>query len=243
MKIATCLIKKVCYTLVKSHFRSFISALKGGYVAKKRKSKKAEAALVKNGLLGRIQWNESYISLIVGILVVLFAAFFIISFSKGHKAKTSSPQISSQKTENSENIAKAKGKYYTVSQGEDLWTISEKVYKDAYSWNKIADANNIKDPFVIEPGQKLIIPKQESKFVAGAEATPNQEVKTEQVSNENPSGNSQDKTYTVKPGDGLWEIAVREYGDGFRWTDIANVNNVSGPDYIIFKDDVLKIPR
>lgn len=209
-------------------------------MAKKSKSKKAEAVMLGNGLLGRIQWNESYISLVVGILVVLFAAFFIITFSRGNKAKTTS-EISSQKTENSESIEKAKNsKYYTVSQGESLWTISEKIYKTGFSWNQIADVNNIKDPFVVEPGQKLIIPKQESKFVAADQTTP--EVKAESAAEENPSGNSQNKTYTVKAGEYLWDIAVREYGDGFRWVDIANANNVSGPDYIIFKNDVLKLP-
>ncbi|MFI5265695.1 MAG: LysM peptidoglycan-binding domain-containing protein [Candidatus Levyibacteriota bacterium] len=50
------------------------------------------------------------------------------------------------------------------------------------------------------------------------------------------------KTYTVKAGDDLWNIAVRAYGDGYKWVDIARVNNLSNPN-LIFSDNVLVIPR
>lgn len=36
-------------------------------------------------------------------------------------------------------------------------------------------------------------------------------------------------TYTVVKGDTLWAIATRFYGDGFRWRELANKNNVSDP--------------
>ncbi len=49
-------------------------------------------------------------------------------------------------------------------------------------------------------------------------------------------------TYTVLEGDHLWEIAVRAYGDGFRWSDIAKANNLSSPDAITV-GMVLTIPR
>lgn len=49
-------------------------------------------------------------------------------------------------------------------------------------------------------------------------------------------------TYTVLEGDHLWEIAVRAYGDGFRWSDIAKANNLSSPDAIA-PGMVLTIPR
>lgn len=50
------------------------------------------------------------------------------------------------------------------------------------------------------------------------------------------------KTYKIAHGDDLWEIAVRAYGDGYRWVDIASANKLENPD-IIHSDNVLTIPR
>jgi LysM repeat protein len=40
------------------------------------------------------------------------------------------------------------------------------------------------------------------------------------------------QTYTVKPGDSLWMIALRFYGDGSQYVKIAQANNISSPDSI-----------
>ena len=37
------------------------------------------------------------------------------------------------------------------------------------------------------------------------------------------------KTYTVKKGDTLWDIACRYYGDGTKWGTIAAKNGVADP--------------
>ena len=37
------------------------------------------------------------------------------------------------------------------------------------------------------------------------------------------------KTYTVKKGDTLWDIACRYYGDGTKWGAIAAKNGVADP--------------
>ena len=37
------------------------------------------------------------------------------------------------------------------------------------------------------------------------------------------------KTYTVKPGDTLWDIACRFYGDGTAWRTLAANNNIADP--------------
>lgn len=49
-------------------------------------------------------------------------------------------------------------------------------------------------------------------------------------------------TYTVQEGDWLSTISARTYGDVFAYKKIAEVNNISNPDYIV-PGMVLTIPR
>lgn len=51
-----------------------------------------------------------------------------------------------------------------------------------------------------------------------------------------------EQMYIVQPGDSLWTIAVREYGNGERFRDIAQANGLSFP-FVIHPGDVLKIPQ
>lgn len=52
------------------------------------------------------------------------------------------------------------GKTYTVKQGDCLWNIAKKQYGNGADYNKIYNANKnlIKNPNLIYPGQKLVIP-------------------------------------------------------------------------------------
>lgn len=49
-------------------------------------------------------------------------------------------------------------------------------------------------------------------------------------------------TYTVVHGDNLWEIAVRAYGNGYKWVEIAKANNLSHPG-VIHAGNTLTLPR
>ena len=50
----------------------------------------------------------------------------------------------------------------------------------------------------------------------------------------NPTQAPKVKSYTLQDGEGLWDVAVKFYGDGFRWTDIAKANNIDeeNSDYV-----------
>lgn len=48
--------------------------------------------------------------------------------------------------------------------------------------------------------------------------------------------------YTVKEGDTLFEISEKYYGDGYKYPEIAKVNNLTNPDQIE-KGQVLQIPK
>jgi len=61
-------------------------------------------------------------------------------------------------------------------------------------------------------------------------------------------GDITEKSYTVKSGDTLWEIAEGAYGDGTLWVNILQANSDSvgflpnGSQALIFPGQVLQIP-
>ena len=48
---------------------------------------------------------------------------------------------------------------YTIKDGDSLWDIAVKAYGDGYAWVKIAKANNIINPDIINVDNDLIIPR------------------------------------------------------------------------------------
>ncbi|OGH06059.1 MAG: hypothetical protein A2W22_04020 [Candidatus Levybacteria bacterium RBG_16_35_11] len=180
----------------------------------------------KNGSRLGIRWGESYISLLLGIVVVVvaFVLVFTIVRNKNYNVQTTSS------VDTEETGMKALPKSYEVKSGDDLWKISEKIYGSGYNWVDLAKTNNIKNPDIIFSGTKLSVPNVKPKIV-----------KTDQL-NDNAANAIKSDTYKVQKGDYLWEIAVRAYGDGFKWVDIAKKNNLTNPD-LIFSGNVLKIPR
>ncbi len=120
-------------------------------------------------------------------------------------------------------------KIHTVTKDENLWKIAEKYYRSGYNWVDIAKENNLKSSGNIEIGQKLIIPNVNSKTLTTSIA---------QESSEPISG----ATYTVVKDDSLWKIAIRAYGDGYKWVDIAKENKLNNPN-IIHPGNSLSLPR
>jgi len=51
------------------------------------------------------------------------------------------------------------GDTYTVIEGDWLSTIAGRAYGDIYAFDKIAQANNIRNPDILEPGMVLKIPR------------------------------------------------------------------------------------
>lgn len=139
----------------------------------------------------------------------------------------------------------AKGGEYVVKSGDTLWSIAEAQYKSGYNWVDIARANNLSNPGMINAGNKLVLPKVATK-------TPTVDTQKTVVTNDEHNNRTvaqapvSDKisgdTYKIVRGDNLWNIAVRAYGDGYKWVDIARANNLTNPG-LIHADNVLKIPR
>jgi len=222
--------------------------------------------MAKNSQSFRI--GNSYVNLAVGIIVVIAVAALVVGLIRNGKIQT--PGENQEETQNmQEATLPAK---HTVAQGEDLWKISEKYYKTGYNWVDIAKENNLSDPNAIETGMELTIPDvairnqgteevaqaipspvatQAAPATQGPQATEAPKATVTSAMEQKPaesqaptqdvgaiSGNS----YTVVKGDDLWDIAVRAYGDGYKWVEIARANKLVNPD-VIHPGNVFTLPR
>lgn len=214
-----------------------------------KKARSFRVSLFQNAAWQRVKnfkWGESYTSLLLGVVVVIVTVLFGVSIirQQAHIQQTSSlsttstgAAVSPTPTPSQQpgaTVQKDGKTVYIVKEGDDLWSIADHFYHDSYKWTDIAKANNLTDPSSIFSGNELVIPQQQ--VAAG-----NDKPAIHEVSAQTPNaitGNS----YTVVAGDNLWDIAVRAYADGYRWTDIAKENNLAEPG-VIHVGDVLKIPR
>jgi len=150
-------------------------------------------------------------------------------------AKVSKKIASPIKTKQSKNV-------WIVQKGESLWTIAQKKYTTGYNWVDIAKANKLTDPSDIHVGDTLILPSVAPKQSTIAVSQPTHMSTNVQQNTSNNITKITGSSYTVVRGDNLWNIAVRAYGDGYRWTDIAQANHLANP-HMIFSGNVLVIPR
>lgn len=209
-------------------------------VVNNRKAVVSRPSKASLSLYDYFRFGESYTSLILGIVVVIIATILLVTFVRGRQAASNpSQETSSISTQESTEL---NGEVYTVKAGDDLWKIAQEEYNDGFMWSQIAKANNIANPSVIEVGTKLTLPKTQTKVeettVSVQPVAPQQTTMTTDQQATKITGNS----YTVVSGDDLWDIAVRAYGDGYRWVDIAKANNLTNPD-VIHSDNKLSIPR
>ncbi|MBI3887683.1 LysM peptidoglycan-binding domain-containing protein [Candidatus Microgenomates bacterium] len=174
--------------------------------------------------------NDSVISMLLGALVVVLIGLVAFNFFKNKQATNPVTPTETEVTEQNfkEELTPATSTVnlpttYTVAKGDTLWSIAEMFYTNGFDYKKIAQSNNISNVSQLEVGQKLIIPAKDTVVAA----QPNRIDGT---------------SYTVVRGDSLWDIAVRAYGDGFRWTEIARVNKLANPN-IIHAGNVFVLPR
>lgn len=189
--------------------------------------------------------SENYLSLGLGILVVVVIGALIFNYvgnrsvKKGETSPTTEEQATEGQTQNAEVSLPTKHK---VAQGENLWKIAEQYYKSGYNWTDIVQANNLTNPDILLADTELTIPDVSPKILAAATET----INTAPITGTNITTESNlainGENYTIASGDNLWQIAVRAYGDGYKWVDIAKANSLANPD-LIFAGNELKIPR
>ncbi len=188
-----------------------------------------------------IQTSNSYKSLIYGIITVV-VLFVVIVLGM----RTLSQNQQGDINEGAEISEEMIDNTYTVVEGDTLWSIAEKEYGDGFKWTEIAKENNITNG-AIEKGAKLRLPKiarkSETLVVTPKVTQPITKTPTQQ---QTPTQPTQPKivgtSYKVVEGDNLWDISVRAYGDGYKWVELARLNNLTNPD-LIYVGNVIKLSR
>jgi nucleoid-associated protein YgaU len=181
------------------------------------------------------RFGESYTSLILGMVVVIFAALILTSLFKNSNIFRASDTLKTDtsSTSTSREAELASSDTYVVAKGDTLWSIAEKNYRSGYNWVDIAEANKIINADSIHAGQKLTLPKVEAKEITFFDHN-EQHFSSDSVI----AGTS----YQVVEGDSLWNIAERAYGDGFQWVKLAKANAIANPN-IIYPQVSIQIPR
>lgn len=187
----------------------------------------------------KLKLNESLVSMILGALIVVLIGILAYGYFRNNRPNTNPVTQQTQEEINkngeltSPAAAVALPTTHTVAAGETLWSIAEKYYASGYNYQDVAKANNISDPLNIDVGQKLTVPKTETRQPQTANTNLEQTVTQNKITGNN---------YTVVRGDSLWDISLRAYGDGFKWVEIAKANNLANPQ-IIHAGNTFTIPR
>lgn len=192
---------------------------------------------MKNDFLLDIDYRKNVIHLIkteyplftLGLFVILSMSLIIVRSNIMSLRMLFKSQVRTRK-----NTTQSTTKMHVVNEGEDLWQIAEKYYGSGYNAFDIAAKNNLKEPYVLNRGQKLIIPSVAKRIPTQGEIT-GQSAATTQVKFQ---GNS----YVVKPGEYLFQIAEDIYGDGNMMNKIIDANNIPYP-YDVQEGQKLQIPR
>lgn len=184
--------------------------------------------------LKKMKLNESTISMILGALVIVVVGALIFNYFRGVSQESAEEVLPGQIEEvklieeGGKLVPKELPTSHKIEAGEHLWAIAEKYYGSGYNWVDIAEENKLSNPDAIKVGQDLTIPRMPVKEPIVETATSAETIAASQ--------------YTVVKGDHLWGIAVRTYGDGYRWVEIARENNLVNPD-LIHPGNVLSLPR
>ena len=203
-------------------------------MATKRNTKKTQSKPKDLGFFSEIKWGESYTSLFLGAVVVVVLLVLAFSFIKSrnfmHQQTSSTSSTSTTQTQMNQNNNLPKT--YTVKKGDDLWHIAQNLYGSGYNYVDLANANKLTNPSMLFAGTKLIVPDVKPKILTVVKSPPQAQMVI------SITGTS----YIIVKGDFLWSIAIRAYGSGYKWVDIARANKLTNPD-LINAGNTLIIPR
>ena len=202
---------------------------------------------IKN-ILKFFKLNENTISTLMGAVVIVVIAGLIFNYFRTANLKTwQGVLLNEQETATTDKIEDGSSDKliatYKVIKGDDLWHISEKYYKSGYNYVDIMNENKISGKGVITAGMELRIPKVEPKKITVLELKKEIALSDKGDVVKSDSSAIEVGEYTTQAGDSYWKIAVRAYGDGYKWTKIywANKKLFANPD-LIFTGVKITIP-
>ncbi len=181
--------------------------------------------------------NQSYLSVLLGILIVLVVGVLVFNYVKRNEGNLGPAQQTVSENKNADVKPENLPGKYTVKDGDTLFKIAQAYYNDGYKYPELVKANKIADENVIAVGQVIDIPKLEvasdTQTALGTGGSTNETIWGDKITGD---------TYTVVEGDWLSKIAGRAYGDIYAFDKIAKANNITDVDNIE-PGTVLKIPR
>lgn len=116
----------------------------------------------------------------------------------------------------------------TVNPGDTLSKIAQQY---GFTYEELAEHNNIDNPNLINVGQIIKIPLLVNK------------IESKDSSNNSDSKKNNDyEEYVVQPGDSLMKIAKEKLGDSSRYMEIATLTGITNPNLLNIGDKLL-IPK
>lgn len=109
----------------------------------------------RQGIFEQLKLSESYVSLILGAVVVFAVAILFFAFFRENSLRDNSDMT---KINVSPAPSHVKQKTYTLQDGEGLWDVAVKFYGDGYKYTELIKVNNFENPDDIPPGTKIVIP-------------------------------------------------------------------------------------
>ncbi len=182
-----------------------------------------------SGIFDYFRFGESYTSLILGILVVIIATGLLLGFVHNRNSvnkNISQPQVSQNLT--------------TISQSDTETVMTTATKEPTATSTPIPTVKPTAVPTIKPVATKTPkptstpIPTRKVVVVAKPTSTPIPTIKITQspISSVNGAKVEQGRTYVVRNGDNLWNIAIATYKSGYNWVDIARANNLSNPDSV-----------
>lgn len=121
---------------------------------------------------------------------------------------------------------------YTVAAGDSTWKIAQAFYGAGENYIDIESENRLQPNQSLLEGMELVIPNVPTRLQVKEITQGSETVVVTIAPTLTPA--SRPTTYVVKPGEGLWQVAVKFYGNGNAYMRIfeANRDRMKTPDDI-----------
>ncbi|MBI2621700.1 MAG: LysM peptidoglycan-binding domain-containing protein [Candidatus Levybacteria bacterium] len=103
----------------------------------------------------KIRLSESYVSLILGAVVVI--GLVVVFFLLIRETRIQAPS-DLDTTNIPQSTTPISQRTYILKEGESIWDVAVRFYGDGYRYVEIVEANKLENPDYVPPGTQLIIP-------------------------------------------------------------------------------------